>query len=237
MQVLFLSLAPVMVILFYIYFRDKYEKEPLGILFLSLIAGAVSVAPVLFIGQFLEYFKPASGGVLKAFYESFIEAGLVEESCKFLALYLLMWKNPNLNEKFDGIVYAVFVSLGFAGIENIMYVSQGGAQIAVVRAVTAVPAHALFGIRMGYYFGVARLYPEWRKPFLIKALAFPVILHGIYDFMLLSQIYLLLLAFVPYLVWMFFAGFREMREVSEASEFRNPQPGEDPGLPTEDKQA
>jgi protease PrsW len=221
MQVLLLSLSPVFIILFYIYFRDKYEKEPLGMLILSLIAGAIAVIPVMFIGQFLEFIKPSLGSTANAFYTSFIEAGLVEEGCKLLALYLLMWRDPNLNERFDGIVYAVFVSLGFAGVENILYVADGGAKIALIRAVTAVPAHALFGIRMGYYFGVARFYKEWRKPFLIRAFIYPVILHGIYDFMLLSQIYLLLFAFVPYLVWMFFAGFREMRMVSEASEFRN----------------
>jgi len=220
MQILILSLAPVFIILFYIYFRDKYEKEPLSMLFLALIAGAIAVVPVLIIGQFLDYIKPVLGIQGTAFYTSFIEAGLVEEGFKLLALYLLVWKNSNFNEKFDGIVYAVFVSLGFAAVENIMYVAEGGYKIALVRALTAVPAHALFGIRMGFYFGIAHVYKEIRTSYLIRAFTIPLILHGIYDFMLLSQIYFLLLAFIPYVVWMLVSSFQEMKVISDSSEFR-----------------
>jgi RsiW-degrading membrane proteinase PrsW (M82 family) len=220
MPVLILALAPVIIILFYIYLRDKYEKEPIGLLTLAVIAGAVAVVPVLFIGQFLEYIKPALNTTGEAFYTSFIQAGLVEEGFKFLALYLLVWRNPDFNENFDGIVYAVFVSLGFAAVENIMYVSEGGYKIALVRALTAVPAHALFGIRMGFYFGIAHIYREIRKSYLLKAFFIPVIIHGMYDFMLLSQIYLLLLAFIPYMVWMIYTGFKEMRILSESSAFK-----------------
>ncbi len=215
-----ISLAPVFIILFYVYFRDKYEKEPMGMLLKAITVGAVVVVPVLFAGHFLEGVKPSMPLEGDAFYTSFITAGFIEESFKFLGLYLLIWRNPNFNEKFDGIVYAVFVSLGFAAVENIMYVSEGGNKVALVRALTAVPAHALFGIRMGYYFGVAHMYKEFRMAFLIKALFIPVLLHGIYDFMLLSKINILLLAFVPYLVWLYYSGFREMKVISDASVFK-----------------
>ena len=220
MNLLLLSLSPVFVILFYVYFRDKYEKEPLGLLIKALLAGGFVVIPVLFAGQFFEHLRPVFGSVGDAFYTSFIVAGFTEELFKFLILYLLIWSNPNFNEKFDGIVYAVFISLGFAAVENVIYIAEGGLKVAMIRSVTAVPAHALFGIRMGYYFGIAHMYKELRKTFLLKALLVPVLLHGIYDFMLLSQIYILLLAFVPYLVWMYFSGFREMKVISDASEFR-----------------
>jgi RsiW-degrading membrane proteinase PrsW (M82 family) len=221
MQVLALSLAPVFVILFYVYFRDKYEREPLKMLIPALIAGVVITVPVLFIGQFLEFIKPALSTSGNAFYISFLEAGFLEEGFKFLALYLLVWRHPDFNEKFDGIVYAVFISLGFAMIENIIYVAEGGFKIAMLRAFTAVPAHALFGIRMGFYFGIAHVYKELRTSYLIRALMIPAILHGIYNFMLLSELYLLLLAFIPYLVWMLISGFREMKVISDTSEFRS----------------
>jgi len=192
----------------------------MGMLLKAITVGAVVVVPVLFAGHFLEGVKPSMPLEGDAFYTSFITAGFIEESFKFLGLYLLIWRNPNFNEKFDGIVYAVFVSLGFAAVENIMYVSEGGNKVALVRALTAVPAHALFGIRMGYYFGVAHMYKELRLSFLIKALFIPVLLHGIYDFMLLSKISILFLAFVPYLVWLYYSGFREMKVISDASVFK-----------------
>jgi len=220
MNILILALAPVFILLSYVYIRDKYEKEPIKILFFALVAGALAVVPVLVVGQLLEYVKPVMGIRGTAFYTSFIEAGLVEEGFKFLALYLLIWRNPNFNESFDGIVYAVFVSLGFAAVENIFYVAEGGYKVALVRSLTAVPAHAIFGIRMGFYFGIAHMYKEIRTSYLLKAFLIPVILHGIYDFMLLSQIYLLLLAFIPYMVWMIFTGFKEMKLLSDSSTFR-----------------
>jgi RsiW-degrading membrane proteinase PrsW (M82 family) len=220
MQALIISLAPVFVILFYVYFRDKYEKEPFAMLVKAIVIGILAVIPVLFTGHFLEGVKPQLPMIGDAFYTSFITAGLIEESFKFIGLYILIWRNPNFNEKFDGIVYAVFVSLGFAAVENIMYVAEGGNRVALVRALTAVPAHALFGIRMGYYLGVAHMYKELRRPFLLKALFIPVLLHGIYDFMLLSKINLLLLAFIPYLVWLYYSGFHEMKVISDASVFK-----------------
>ncbi len=220
MELVLLSLPPVFIILFYVYIRDKYEKEPVGLLFKSLLGGAFIVIPVIFAGHLFENIRPILGKTADAFYTSFVVAGFTEEVFKFLLLYLLIWRNPNFNEKFDGIVYAVFVSLGFAAVENILYVSEGGLKVALMRAVTAVPAHALFGVRMGYYFGIAHMYKEIRRPFLLKALFIPVLLHGIYDFLILSQIYLLLLAFVPYLVWLYFSGFREMKVISDSSVFR-----------------
>lgn len=220
MQLILLSLAPVFIILFYVYFRDKYEKEPLGLLFKALLVGCIIIVPVVFAEQFIQNLQPPLGKTGEAFYSAFFVAGLTEEFFKFAGLYFLIWRNPNFNEKFDGIVYAVFVSLGFAAVENIMYVAEGGPQIAMVRALTALPAHALFGIRMGYYFGIAHMYTELRKSYLIKALLVPIFLHGIYDFLLLSQNAILLLVFVPYLVWMFMAGFKEMNVLSNASVFR-----------------
>ena len=74
---------------------------------------------------------------------------------KFLAFYVFFWKERNFNEKFDGIVYAVYIALGFAGIENIVYAFTGGVGVGLVRALTAVAAHALFGVVMGFYFGLA----------------------------------------------------------------------------------
>lgn len=220
MILLITSLAPVLIILFYIYIRDRYEREPLGLLGRALLAGMLIVIPVFFVERFLVNMMPVSGQIPSAAYNAFLVAGLTEEAFKFMALLLLVWRSPNFNEKFDGIVYAVFVSLGFAAIENILYVAQGGTQTALVRGVTAVPAHALFGVTMGYYVGIARMYEELRKRYLLLALLLPVLLHGTYDFILMVGIEWLLAVFFVYVIFLYFYGMRKMRILSDASIFK-----------------
>lgn len=221
MTLLIASLAPVFIILFYIYFRDRYEREPLGLLLKSLVAGMVIVLPVIPVENVLSAVMPSIGRVSSAAYHGFVVAGFTEEVFKFTAVYLLVWRNPEFNEKFDGIVYAVFVSLGFAAVENVLYVVQGGVQTALIRAFTAVPAHALFGVTMGYYLGIAHMYKEIRRENLIRAIFFPVLLHGLYDFILLVESGWLLLFFVPYIIYLYYSGMKKMKILSDASIFRS----------------
>lgn len=221
MTLLIASLAPVFIILFYIYFRDKYEREPFGLLVVSVLAGTLIVIPVILVEQWVSALNPSVTKVGDAAYNAFAVAALVEEAFKFLALYLIFWKNRNFNEKFDGIVYAVFISLGFAAVENIMYVSRGGMEVALTRAITAVPAHALFGVRMGYFFGIARMYPELKKQYLRLAFFYPFLLHGFYDFILMAQLEWLLIVFIPYMIMLYFIGFRKMKITSDSSVFRD----------------
>ena len=220
MAVLLASLAPVFIILFYIYFRDKYEKEPLGMLIKALLLGIVIVIPVIFVERMLMILMPQSSKVAEAAYHAFVVAGSTEELFKFLALYLLVWNSPNFNEKFDGIVYAVFVSLGFAGVENVLYVMDGGMQTALTRAITAVPAHAIFGITMGYYLGIAHMYRELKGKYLTRALLVPILLHGIYDFILMVEVSWLLLLFVPFLIVLYIMGIKKMKVLSDTSIFK-----------------
>ena len=220
MGILIASLAPVLIIAFYIYFRDKYEKEPIGLLVKALLLGMLVVIPIIGVERLLVLIMPALGRVGGAAYNAFLVAGTTEELFKFLALYLLVWKSPSFNEQFDGIVYAVFVSLGFAAVENVMYVMEGGYETAAIRAITAVPAHALFGVTMGYYLGIAHRYGELRRSHLRKAILVPIFLHGIYDFILMVEINWLLFLFVPYVVFLYVAGARKIRTLSEASIFK-----------------
>jgi RsiW-degrading membrane proteinase PrsW (M82 family) len=222
-MVVFLSaIAPVFIIALYIYFRDKYEKEPLLLLARALAVGMLAVIPILFVERFLMAMMPPLGRIGGAGYQAFLVAGTSEELFKFLALYLLIWKSPSFNEQFDGIVYAVFVSLGFAAVENVMYVMGSGFQTAAVRALTAVPAHAIFGITMGYFFGIARRYEELRRPYMRRALLVPILIHGIYDFILMVEISWLLVLFVPYVIYLYIAGNKKLKILSAASIF-NPE--------------
>ena len=217
-----LALAPVVIIAVYIYVRDKYEHEPLSILITALIVGALICFPISYIEKFISsLWENKEPSLSNAAFTAFGVAAFTEEIFKFLALYLLIWKNRNFNEKFDGIVYAVFVSLGFAGIENILYVTNYGANIGYIRAFTAVPGHAFFGVAMGYYFGIAKFYPDKRRISLLLAFIIPFALHGIYDFILMSEYKYLMFIYVPFLILLWYMGLKQMKRLSEQSIFRN----------------
>ena len=217
MNLLVLALAPVVIIAAYIYFRDKYEKEPLRLLLFALLAGGLTVIPILFLEGFLDRFTVRFPWLLAAAWKAFAVAAFSEELFKYLALYLLIWKSPEFNEKFDGIVYAVYVSLGFAAVENVLYVMDGGLNTGIMRAITAVPAHAIFGITMGFYFGLAKFYEKQRQSLKQKALLFPILLHGIYDFILFTEIGWLTIVFVGFVVYLYISGLKRLRELSKQS--------------------
>lgn len=217
MALIVIALAPVFIIAAYIYFRDKYEKEPIRLLAFALLAGGVAVIPILFLEQFLDSFTEYFSGLLAAAWNAFAVAAFSEELFKYLALYILIWKSPEFNEKFDGIVYATYVSLGFAGVENILYVMDGGISTGISRAITAVPAHAIFGITMGFYFGMAKFYEKERKSLKRKALLFPMLLHGIYDFILFTGIGWLTIVFIGFLIYLYISGVKRIKSLSKQS--------------------
>jgi RsiW-degrading membrane proteinase PrsW (M82 family) len=220
-NLLFISIAPVLIIALYIYNRDKYEKEPLSALLEALFAGVMIVLPAVLIESVLAIPVRSTGSLISAGYNGFIVAGLTEEGLKFLAFYLFFWRNKNFNEKFDGIVYSVFIALGFAGIENIIYVFKGGYGVGITRALTAVPAHALFGIIMGYYFGQAKFSPARRTVYLFLALLLPVIFHGFYDFILFAESGIFLPIFVPVFIYYWINGFKKLSRLSDDSLLKN----------------
>ena len=104
------------------------------------------------------------------FFSAFLEAGMPEEFCKFVIFMLFIWRDKNFDEYFDGIVYATFIGLGFACVENIEYVFSYGFQTGVVRALLSVPGHFLFGVLMGYFLSMAKFHPEKRGTYLMSGL-------------------------------------------------------------------
>lgn len=235
MSTLLLSLAPVFILLAYVYFRDKYEKEPIGLIVRGLVAGAFIILPVALVEKGLILLFPSLTTLSNAFFQGYVVAGATEELFKFAAVYLLFWRNQNFNEKFDGIVYAVAVSLGFAAIENIMYVYRGSMEVGIGRAFTAVPAHTLFGVIMGYYLGLAKFVPELKTNLLWKAILFPWFFHGTYDFLILSGKPLLMVGFIPLLFFLWRTGLRRMKFLSDSSVFRSTPPP--PPGPYQDEQS
>jgi RsiW-degrading membrane proteinase PrsW (M82 family) len=208
MTLLISSIFPVVIFLYMIYQKD-HEKEPLSLLFKCLLGGCLSTFLSLVISLPLGTLEGVfQGNFLSSFHQSFLEAAIPEEIAKFAVLYFIVRKSKELNHSYDGIVYSVFVSLGFALIENILYVLEGGFTVAIARAILAVPGHGLFGVMMGYYFSLARFHEGGqRRAFLAKSLAVPILFHGAYDFLLFymeaSSDNILLVAFLLIL----FAGF------------------------------
>ncbi len=227
MLLVFVALAPIFVILFYIYFRDKYEKEPIQILILTFLFGAAITLPLYYIEPLLQdfwnvKFAKDSGKIPGVFYTAFVVAALSEELFKFAALYILIWKNKNFNELFDGIIYAVFIAMGFAAVENILYVFTSGLQTGVLRIFTAVPLHALLGINMGYFFALARFSDKKKRPvYLAFAFLLPFVLHGIYDFILMTENEILLVFFIPYIILIYIYAFIKMKKHSDNSVFKS----------------
>lgn len=216
------ALAPSAALLYYFYTRDKYEKEPRRLLLKAFLLGGGLVIPVLFVEMNLNIFDMADRNLLTAGYTAFVVAGLVEESFKFLFFFLYIWKNREFDEMYDGIVYAVFISLGFATVENLAYVLSTGFNTALIRSLTAVPAHALFAVAMGYYLGIAKFAkPQYRQKYIRLGFITPVMLHGIYDFILFSQRFYFLVLFIPYILYLWKRGLRNVDELVEFSPFRH----------------
>jgi RsiW-degrading membrane proteinase PrsW (M82 family) len=222
MLILLLSAAfPVVVFLIIIYQKDS-EKEPKKLLIKCFVWGCIATVPVIFVELFLMIFSNFESAFLTSFYEAFVVAALVEEGFKFLVLYWIIWKHKEFDQYYDGIVYAVFVSLGFALIENIFYVIDLGLGVAVLRAILSVPAHGLFGVIMGYCFAHARFSTnnnEQRK-WLRLALLAPILFHGLFDFLLFSiekiedssLIGLLFLGFVALMILIWRFGIKYIKE-------------------------
>lgn len=190
MSIAFISaVVPVVLLLFFIYRKDKYQPEPLGKLLLAFFVGCLSVIPAAMMEGVIMIAAPSAEymPVLNGLFNGYLVAGLSEELCKLLLLLLVIWKSPHFDEFFDGIVYAAYLSLGFACVENIMYVFQGDDQMAtaLARGLLAVPAHFLFAVTMGYYVSLAKFDPGKKGGYLFKAFLYPMLLHGTYDALLM----------------------------------------------------
>jgi len=177
-----IALAPGAAIGLYIYWKDKHEREPLGLLVKSFFFGVISTLITLLISWPISRLVPLDPTSLtQQAVHAFLLVALIEEFSKFIFVRWVLYPNKNFNEPFDGIVYSVTVSLGFAGLEHILYVMDGGVETAVLRMFTAVPAHASFGVLMGYFLGKAK-FEHKKAHYAIYALGVATLFHGAYDY-------------------------------------------------------
>ncbi len=180
------ALLPVSVLLFYIWHKDSRNPEPAGQLVKGFIYGILSIPISLCISIPLSELGLCGdestffGGILSAF----LGAAIPEELAKLLMLWLLLKKNPHFDEHMDGILYAVYVSMGFAAVENIMYLFSNYDEwisVGIIRALFSVPGHLGFAILMGYYYSLAHFSNSSCNKYLPLAFIAPILAHGAYD--------------------------------------------------------
>lgn len=200
MQLLFViiaALAPVAVALWYIFRKDSTQPEPTKWLVMAFLYGVIS-APLSMLFSFpLEWIfgfdmVPENfSSIFDSFGAAFLLAAIPEEVAKFIMLWLLIRKNPYFDEKFDGIVYAVFIGMGFAGQENVLYLIGGMADgswisTGIARALFSIPGHFLFAVMMGYYYSLYHFGIDLSPKGKVMFLAAPILAHGLFDGILFS---------------------------------------------------
>lgn len=247
------ALLPAIALCIYVFKKDRVEKEPIGLLLGLLALGclicwpAAEIETVLsgIIDKIFIPFTYEEEGVVylseiafKAYnaINNFIGIALVEEGLKFIALFLATRNNKNFNSLFDGLIYAVFVSLGFAAFENVLYVVSYGWTNALVRAVTAVPGHMFFAVLMGYYYSMWHACEQAKtmeralkkrglvdknskeisgKHHLICSLLVPVLAHGLYDYCCTAETVWANIVFYALLIFLYVYCFKRIKEMSK----------------------
>lgn len=182
-----LAIAPALAICGYVIHKDRFEKEPIWMMFMAFGFGVFSIFPAAISSLTAENYIVNDGNFINTALYAFLVVALSEEFAKFFFLRYILFNRKEFNEPLDGIVYAVMIGMGFASFENLLYVSQGGFSIALMRMITAIPAHAIFAVTMGYYIGLAKFDITHRNELMRKGLIYPILLHGAYDFFLLQK--------------------------------------------------
>lgn len=181
MLLLGLAIAPGVAISLYIFYRDKYNREPAATLLMSFVWGILVTLPAVVLEMAADALTEET--VTGIIISSFFFVALVEEFCKFLPLRYYALTRKSFDEPLDGIVHSVMIGMGFATLENIGYVltSPNGLQVGMMRMFSSIPAHASFGVIMGYYAGKAKFDHINSKALLLKGLLLATFFHGAYD--------------------------------------------------------
>lgn len=216
------AVLPAAFLLRYIYRHDTVEKEPPGLLVLLLLMGVVAAVCSGFLESLAESFLTLlvrSSSPIYTVLLAFLVVAVIEEGMKFLLLKRCTWNHPAFNYRFDGIVYAVFVSLGFAAFENIQYVLHYGLSVALPRALLAVPGHMAFAVYMGLFYGrakrsrgrgdIAGVRRNLRRGYL-----WAVFLHGFYDACAMMGTIQATVIFVIFVVVVYVRAYRLLKRES-----------------------
>ncbi|RIW28017.1 PrsW family intramembrane metalloprotease [Bacillus salacetis] len=202
--------APGLALLSYFYLRDEFESEPVSFIVKTFMYGAVLTFPIMF----LQYVLQAESIIDSPWMNAYFSAGFLEEFFKWFILFFAVYQHVEFNDPYDGIIYGASVSLGFATVENILYLLAHGVEFAIGRALLPVSAHALFGVVMGYYLGKAKFAGQQSKlKRIYVSLFLPFALHGTYDFILgtgRNWIFYM----IPFMLFLWWTGIRKIKSAN-----------------------
>ncbi|WP_203339482.1 glutamic-type intramembrane protease PrsW [Planococcus beijingensis] len=202
------AIAPSLALFSYLYLRDQFASEPSKLLFQSFLYGAILTFPILFV----QYVFDAEGVFTSGFAQNVIFSSIIEEFFKWLVLLIAVYRHVDFEDPYDGILYGASVSLGFATVENILYLLEFGLQTAFLRAFLPVSSHALFGVVMGYYFGKAKFSKSsQRRRWLGWAFLSSVILHMAYN----TSLYVydnIMYGAIPFMLFLWWFGLKKVKQ-------------------------
>lgn len=214
------ALIPAIVMMVYVYKKDGIEHEPIGLILRLLAFGALSTFAAMLVemlGDNLLQAFFAEGSVPYIVLENFLVVAVTEEMCKWAVVRLFAWRNPAFDYRFDGIVYAVSAALGFAALENVLYVMQYGLATALTRAILSVPLHGFCGVFMGMHIGQAKACEAvgnygGRARELWLSVLIPVLMHGFYDFCLSIENTAFTIVFYIFVILVYILSLRRIKK-------------------------
>lgn len=206
------SFAPAVALLMFFYLKDELEPEPVHLVMRSFFFGMLLVFPV----SFLQFAFDIETNMTNILLVSFVHVAFTEEFFKWFVVVLFIFQHSAFKTRYDGIVYASAVSLGFAAVENLFYISIYGLETAIYRAVFPVTVHALVGVLMGYYIGVAKFTNRFKTLYLSLALLIPVLFHGMYNLSLVRYS-VMIYALIPFMIVLWFVALYKIKQANQLS--------------------
>ena len=221
---LIISVLPTILLALYMYNKDTL-KEPKGLLIVLFLSGFISAAMVVIINTLNALILPEfylsnnypKYSFIKLFILIFLQVALIEELSKWVMIRFLAYNNKYFDQFFDIILYSTFVALGFATIENILYVIEGGINLGIYRAIFSVPGHAAFGVFMGYYLGLSKIWYKknkfTHKYYMFLSILIPSLLHTLYNFFLMLENSYYLFIFLGFIILLYLYAFKKINKV------------------------
>lgn len=217
-SILIAAVAPGFALLTFFYLKDKYDSEPLHLVLKMFFLGFLIVVPVMIIQRGLVIWLGEG-----SFVSAFIVSAGIEELLKWIVLFYFIYHHAEFDEPYDGILYAVAISLGFATVENVMYAMSNQVFFGtlLLRGLLPVSGHALFGVMMGYYLGLAKFTKQWKsRRILLYSLLIPWVWHGVYDWILANITDYWIWYIVPLMAYLWYGGLGKVYRANKRSPFR-----------------
>ena len=204
------AIAPGLALLSFFYLRNQMATEPRNLLH-AFIYGAALTFPILF----LQYVLKEEHIFTNPIIQEVLFTGIIEEFFKWFLLMLIIYNHVEFDDPYDGILYGVSLSLGFATVENILYLLSYGVDTALMRALLPVSSHALFGVVMGFYLGKAKFSKlKSEKTWLVWSVSTPILLHVLYNAVLLlpgNWDYIV----IPFMIFLWWFALRKVKRAHE----------------------